>query len=286
MCIFFGNGCIDGDCVLGIGFSKSHMIACIKPITDPWDWYIYLHEWLIFMVNVAKYSIHGSHVLYIDPYIYPISGDSTLLQDREKNLNPGDIKFSGLMSRCNIPKECLSDGSRHKATHESGKHGELSHERYPVGSIQSVNSSGLWCSERVCLVGLFPASFSGGGMSRVSMFLLKMSGTKKQTYIVVSYNIFFESIILRIFSKLVISQNMLDSYYFGYHFLRWRQKLYIYIYISIYVDHFLGILNMFTILHFFPKMCKPKGIPKKRWNDSHLGSLTCYNIPRDTQGMA
>ena len=25
----------------------------------PWDWYIYLHEWLIFMVNVGKYTIHG-----------------------------------------------------------------------------------------------------------------------------------------------------------------------------------------------------------------------------------
>ena len=28
---------------------------------DPWDWYIYLHEWLIFMVNVAIYTIHGSY---------------------------------------------------------------------------------------------------------------------------------------------------------------------------------------------------------------------------------
>ena len=27
----------------------------------PWDWYIYLHEWLIFMVNVGKYSIHGCY---------------------------------------------------------------------------------------------------------------------------------------------------------------------------------------------------------------------------------
>ena len=22
----------------------------------PWEWYIYLHEWLIFMVNVGKYT--------------------------------------------------------------------------------------------------------------------------------------------------------------------------------------------------------------------------------------
>ena len=24
------------------------------PMTDPWDWYIYLHEWLMFMVNVGN----------------------------------------------------------------------------------------------------------------------------------------------------------------------------------------------------------------------------------------
>ena len=24
-------------------------------------WYIYLHGWLIFMVNVGKYTIHGSY---------------------------------------------------------------------------------------------------------------------------------------------------------------------------------------------------------------------------------
>ena len=26
-----------------------------NPMTDPWDWYIYLHEWLTLMVNVGKY---------------------------------------------------------------------------------------------------------------------------------------------------------------------------------------------------------------------------------------
>ena len=24
----------------------------------PWDWYIYLHEWLMFMIDVGKYTIH------------------------------------------------------------------------------------------------------------------------------------------------------------------------------------------------------------------------------------
>ena len=33
----------------------------IKYPYHPWDWYIYLHEWLIFMVNVGGiYTIHGS----------------------------------------------------------------------------------------------------------------------------------------------------------------------------------------------------------------------------------
>ena len=43
------------------------------PMTDPWDWYIHLHAWLIFMVNV------GEHPIYMDPmaYIYnhQFSGD-------------------------------------------------------------------------------------------------------------------------------------------------------------------------------------------------------------------
>ena len=30
----------------------------------PWDWRIYLHEWLIFMVNVGRYTIHGCYGIY------------------------------------------------------------------------------------------------------------------------------------------------------------------------------------------------------------------------------
>ena len=37
--------------------SSLHLVSIRK---DLWDWYIYLHEWLIFMVNVGKYTIHGS----------------------------------------------------------------------------------------------------------------------------------------------------------------------------------------------------------------------------------
>ena len=34
-------------------------------MTDPWDWYIYLHEWLMFVVNVGEYTspMHPSWVI-------------------------------------------------------------------------------------------------------------------------------------------------------------------------------------------------------------------------------
>ena len=28
---------------------------------DPWCWYINLHNWAIFRVNIGKYSIHGAY---------------------------------------------------------------------------------------------------------------------------------------------------------------------------------------------------------------------------------
>ena len=36
---------------------------------DPWDWYIYLHEWVIFMENVGKYTIHGSSGNEFTPWL-------------------------------------------------------------------------------------------------------------------------------------------------------------------------------------------------------------------------
>ena len=38
------------------------------PITDPWDWYIYLHEWLIFVVfmyTVGKYTVRPMDVSWV-----------------------------------------------------------------------------------------------------------------------------------------------------------------------------------------------------------------------------
>ena len=32
------------------------MVSCSTNPYHPWDWYIYLHEWLILMVNVGKYT--------------------------------------------------------------------------------------------------------------------------------------------------------------------------------------------------------------------------------------
>jgi hypothetical protein len=38
-----------------ISINKSH------PICEPWCWYIYLHDWVIFMVNVGrKIQHHGA----------------------------------------------------------------------------------------------------------------------------------------------------------------------------------------------------------------------------------
>ena len=33
----------------------------IFPICNPWCWYIYLQNWVIFGANVGKYSIHGAY---------------------------------------------------------------------------------------------------------------------------------------------------------------------------------------------------------------------------------
>ena len=48
------------ECLTWRGYwTHSHIFY--KP-QDPWDWYIYLHEWFISMVNVRKYyQSHGSY---------------------------------------------------------------------------------------------------------------------------------------------------------------------------------------------------------------------------------
>ena len=44
-----------------IDIDPGHMQCLFFPMTDPWDWHIYLHERLIFMINVGKCSMHGSY---------------------------------------------------------------------------------------------------------------------------------------------------------------------------------------------------------------------------------
>ena len=53
-----------------IDFQKVNFAVSFRECTGLWMmnqthrihvWYIYLHEWLIFMVNVGKYTIHGSY---------------------------------------------------------------------------------------------------------------------------------------------------------------------------------------------------------------------------------
>ena len=50
----------------------------------PWDWHIYLYEWLIFMVNAGKYTIHGSYGVYRGLYYLVIYGG-------EKNHQPFQV---------------------------------------------------------------------------------------------------------------------------------------------------------------------------------------------------
>ena len=45
----------------------SNIIICKYP-DAPWCWYIYLHDWVIFMAYVGKYSSTMEHMGYI--YIY------------------------------------------------------------------------------------------------------------------------------------------------------------------------------------------------------------------------
>ena len=42
----------------------------IQESMGPWDWYIYLHECLMLMVNVSKYTIHGSYGSHISNYSF------------------------------------------------------------------------------------------------------------------------------------------------------------------------------------------------------------------------
>ena len=46
-----------------LGFESLGTQKNPNPITDPWDWYIHLHGWLMFwlLVHVGKHTIHGSY---------------------------------------------------------------------------------------------------------------------------------------------------------------------------------------------------------------------------------
>ena len=40
------------------------------PICEPWCWYIYLQNWMIFTANVGKYSSTMEHMRNVFHYIY------------------------------------------------------------------------------------------------------------------------------------------------------------------------------------------------------------------------
>ena len=53
-------------CLHGFGGSWYIYIYTQKIYTqDPWDWYIYLHEWLIFVVHVSRYTSPMDPIGYI-----------------------------------------------------------------------------------------------------------------------------------------------------------------------------------------------------------------------------
>ena len=35
-----------------------------KPMTTAWEWYIALDEWLFFMLNIGRYTMHGSYGMF------------------------------------------------------------------------------------------------------------------------------------------------------------------------------------------------------------------------------
>ena len=58
-----------------LGFEYIGLIGPTIPY-HPWDGYIYLHEWLVYMVNVGKYTIHGSYGICIDIYTSVLLGNN------------------------------------------------------------------------------------------------------------------------------------------------------------------------------------------------------------------
>jgi len=48
-----------------IHVEKTHIFKPNSYPYDPWRWYIYRHDWVIFRANVGKYAIHGSFAICI-----------------------------------------------------------------------------------------------------------------------------------------------------------------------------------------------------------------------------
>ena len=56
----WGDGLMDPE--VEVPTEKALVIYSSLSHRDPWDWYVYLHEWLIFMVNVSKYTSPMEHM--------------------------------------------------------------------------------------------------------------------------------------------------------------------------------------------------------------------------------
>ena len=62
---------------------------------DPWDWYVYL-QWLIFMVNVSKYTIHGAYG-YEELRFWGLKGSGMFRQKQAERFWLGHFKTTTLL---------------------------------------------------------------------------------------------------------------------------------------------------------------------------------------------
>ena len=60
-CLFLQLCVRDGHPLIVQPNNQRLQIEAANPICEPWCWYIFLQNWVIFRVNVGKYSIHGAY---------------------------------------------------------------------------------------------------------------------------------------------------------------------------------------------------------------------------------
>ena len=79
----------------------------LSPITDPWEWYIYLHEWLLLMVTYGKCrQIYFTWMLWVIEILWSVSGPNlkiTTTKDKVYRLPPRKLirmTIAGKITSC------------------------------------------------------------------------------------------------------------------------------------------------------------------------------------------